>query len=164
MVYFTKERGTSGFFEEIMLFAVVSVLFVATLTVAVYYGSLKNEEYAKVEFTNQVYNFVQKIRGYEPLLHDSVEGMYDYHKIKGISTEDLSRDLTPNFNYYIAIIDESAYPIKYSASWSSDPNVTLDNLDSIQYGYYKVVVVYPVDIWVSDHEVHAANLEVVGWK
>ncbi len=164
MMIFTNEEGTSGFFEEIVLFAVVSILFVATLTVAVYYGSLKEAEYEKVEFTNQVYNFMNKVRGYEPLLHDSVEGLYDYHKIKSVSSEELSKSLTPNFNYYIEIIDASDYVIKYNASWSNVPGVTGDNVGDVTYGYYKVVVTYPVNIWVNDHEIHAAKLEVVGWK
>ncbi len=154
---FVMEEGTSGFFEELVLFAVVSILFVATLTVAVYYGSMKTAEYEKVEFVNQVYNFVKEIRGYQPLLHDSVEGLYDYHKIKSVTYDELKRDLIPAFHFYIAIYDVSDYPMKYNATWGNLENSTV-------YGYYRVVVTYPVDIWVSDHEIHAAKLEVVGWK
>lgn len=156
----TNESGTSGFFEELILFAVVSILFVATLTVAAYYGSMKAEEYAKVEFANQVYDFVQKVRGYEPILHDSVEGLYDYHKIKSYNSttmhDMIARDLAPSFNFYINITDASDYVVKYNASFGTPYD--------IQYGYYKVVVIYPVNIWVSDHEIHPARLEVIAWK
>ncbi len=163
-LYIKRECATSGFFEEIVLFAIVSILFVSTLTVAVYYGSTKDAEYRKTEFVNEVINFAQKVRGYEPLIHDSVEGLFDYHKIKGVSSDELSKDLTPAFNYYIEVIDVSDYPIKYNASWSNVPGVTGTTVWQQSYGYYRVVFYYPVNIWVSDHEIHAAKLEVVGWR
>ncbi len=153
----TREKGTSGFFEELFLFAVVSVLFVATLLVAVYYGGVKAQEYEKVQFVNEVYNFALKVRGYQPLIHDTVEGMFDYHKIKSVTYDELAKDLVPGFKFYIAVYDVSDYAMHYNATWG--------NLkDSNTYGYYKVVITYPVDIWVSDHEIHAAKMEVIGWK
>lgn len=156
----SSDSGTSGFFEEIILFAVVSILFVATLTMAAYYGSIKAEEYAKVEFVNQVYDFVQKVRGYEPILHDSVEGLFDHYKLKYYDSTELhdmiARDLAPAFNFYINITDASDYPERYNASFGTPYNIT--------YGYYKVVVIYPVNIWYSDHEIHSARLEVIAWK
>ncbi len=155
-----NDTGTSGFFEELILFAVVTILFVSTLTMAAYYGSTKAEEYAKVEFINQVYDFVQKVRGYERILHDSVEGLFDYHKIKGYNSTEMhnliARDLAPSFNFFINITDCSDYVIKYNATFGTP--------EDIKYGYYKVVVIYPVNIWVNDHEVHPAKLEVIAWR
>jgi hypothetical protein len=150
-----QERGTSGFFEEIILFAVVSVLFVSTLVMAAYFQSVKSTEYEKEELVNEVYSFVAKVREYQPLIHDGVEGLFDYHKIKSVTYEDLKRDLTPKFNFMMKVIDTSNYKQKISQQWG--------NLND-SFGYYRVVVIYPADIWVSDHEIHTAKIEVVAWE
>ncbi len=150
-----RDYGTSGFFEEIVLFAVVSILFVSSLVVAAYYGSVKAAEYHKEELVNEVYNFVNKVREYQPLVHDGVEGLFDYHKIKSVTYEDLQRDLTPNFKFMMKIIDTSGYVQKFSQQWGNMNN---------SYAYYRVVVIYPADIWVSDHEIHSAKIEVVAWE
>ncbi|NPA74727.1 MAG: hypothetical protein GXO25_01425 [Euryarchaeota archaeon] len=149
-----KENATSGFFEEIILFAVVSILFVSSITFAAYYSAMKATEYQKEELVNEVYNFVMKVMGYQPLIHNGVEGLFDYHKIKSVTMEDLKKDLTPNFKFSMTIEDVSDY-YHYSKKWGNISN---------SYGYYRVVVIYPVDIWVSDHEIHAAKLEVVAWR
>ena len=150
------EKGSSGFFEEVVLFAIVSILFVASLAVAVYYEGLKNVEYQKVEFVNEVHNFVNELREYQKLIHDSVEGLYDHHKITGVTWEEIRRDLNPNFNFTIYLIDVSDYKVKYNASWGHTENMS--------YAYYKIVVYYPANIWVTDYEIHAAKLKVIAWK
>ncbi len=156
MKIYSEQKGVSGFFEELVLFIVVSILFVSTMVVAAYYGEMKNVEYQKEELVNEVYNFINKVRSYQPLIHNGVEGLFDYHKIKSVTTEELERDLTPKFKFYITIEDVSDYVMKYDAAWGNPNNIT--------YGYYKVVVDYPANIWVSDHEIHAAKIEVVAWQ
>ena len=150
-----KEKGVTGFFEEIFLFAVVILIFLSTLYTVVYFGSLRAEREKYIELYENVDKFAQSFLGYKKIIRSGTIGLFDYHKLRSITYENIKEDLQPIFNFSIKIVDVSEYPVKYNYTYGNETNAS--------YAYYNIMVKYPANIWVSEEEIHVAMVEVRGW-
>ncbi len=150
-----RERGVTGFFEEIFLFAVVILIFLSTLYTVLYFGSLRAEREKYIELYENVDKFAQSFLGYKKIIRSGTIGLFDYHKLRAITYENIREDLQPAFNFSIKIIDVSEYPVKYNYTYGNETNAS--------YAYYSIMVKYPANIWVSEEEIHVAMVEVRGW-
>lgn len=151
-----KERGVTGFFEEIFLFMVVMVLFISILYTILYFQSIRAERERYVIIYEEVDKFAQAFIGYHRIIRWHTAGLFDCHKLLTINYTIIKSDLQPRFNFSISITDVGNYYTRY--------NFTYGDYRQASYAYYFVVVNYPVNIWVNEEEIHPAILTVRGWR
>ena len=154
-----RASGTAGFFEDIPALIIVILTFVLFIGLAasIFQSTLETREYDT--FAQEVNNFIEKVRGYEGLTHSGIVGLFDAHKVRNITASYIKRDLRPDYDFSITILDVSGYPFNCSMNLSSEEW----NPDrGLEVG--KSVACTSVAIWVSDEEIHAAKMVVAIWK
>lgn len=159
-----KKEGSTGFFEDIptMILVILTVVMFFALAFSIVQTSFKDR--TSTSLGEEVMDFMVQLRGYSGLTHNGVEGLYDAHKVRGLSLENVTKDLWSNYDlenyeFSIAVLDVSGYHFNCSRS------ITTDQYNSTHYlEVGRAVVTTGVSIWVSDEEIHAARMEVAIWK
>lgn len=151
-----KNKGVTGFFEEIFLVMVVTIVFILLLSSILHFQLIRAEREKYVIIYEEVDKFAQSFIGYHKINRWYTVGLFDCHKLLTINYTIIKEDLQPKFNFSIIITDVGKYYMKY--------NFTYGDYTKSYYAYYRIVVNYPVNIWVNEEEIHPAILTVIGWK
>lgn len=151
--------GSTGFFEDLPAMVIVILTFVLFIGLAtnIFNTTTKSRDFQN--FAQEVNNFIEALRAYDGLTHSGIVGLFDAHKVRSLSAENISRDLKPDYNFTIEIIDISGYPFNCSRKITNGiwyPEKWLEMGRSV--GYTSVA------IWVSDEEIHAAKMVVTIWR
>ncbi len=150
----------TGFYEDLpTLLIVILSLFIFFGQVAAMYDTY-DARWERLEAKNDAMAFPRLVRGYEGLVHESREGVFEATKVDAMSSQRLNADLQPGFDFHIAIYDLGDYPVAYNATYASAP--LPEGPDDYRTGIY--VNRLSVLIWVNEEELHPAVMIVSTWE
>jgi len=172
----------SGITALKLIVIVIGIIILISSMAIAYQNRTEEPETEDESLKKEGYHFMEELLESQELCYDNPpqHGIFSGHKVEYVTAEDLEQDLQPEFNFYIEIIDESDYAVKYTRSEGSGnaiSSTTLNDIperilpnDSIPYNHYdsggsEVFLLNSyVTIRISDMEVHPAKLTVIIWS
>jgi hypothetical protein len=156
-------RGVAGFFEEVpaAVVAIISLVlfFAAVLTAFANYSSQQQSS----SFSEQAETFLEGLLSYQNLTFHQQSGVFDVHKMMSLTSENLTYNFHPPFQYTVTITDISQFLVKYDKTLSTSSAPASQS--SLHAG--SVSESTTVDLWVPNFpndEYHSATLNVVIWE
>jgi trans-2-enoyl-CoA reductase len=154
-----REEGIAGFFEDIPVLLVVTIatgIFLVSL-VSAYVNYLDHMKDHNMH--DNAADFSQALRGYDELIYDFQEGVFEGEKLISLEDENLQNDFnesTLGYHYQVAIIDTSDYPD------SNNYTTSFGNLNPpVNENKYTVTTSILIKV---DERYHAAQMIVTIWN
>jgi len=162
----TSSKAVAGFFEDIPALLIVTIGISVFIVSALYIFNLYIEYHRGPDIVEDREAFIHTLRTYEGLQYDKTkqDGMFDPNKIKVIMGENITRDLHPNFRFYIEIYDVSDSFEPVNRTRRPGEGGAINNSELPQSPLIEIAAGYTaVNIMMPLGDVHAARMEVWIW-
>ncbi|MDE1821070.1 MAG: hypothetical protein KGJ23_09860 [Euryarchaeota archaeon] len=155
-----SRRGVAGFLEEVPVLLIVVISFILFFSALDATFTTLSARQGRSSFAEQASLLLEDLLGYRNLTYQGQYAVFDASRVVNLTESNISWEYHPSYGFEVNITDRSDYPAHFdrvvaSGALPTDPS-------ALRLGRYAAQA--PVDLWVSDVEMHDATIEVTVWE